>query len=55
MKNDLFRLSQQQGIYHTLSLWSRLSPNLVKGEKAPDSQATFKETAPARKSKKKSA
>jgi hypothetical protein len=30
MNNDLFHISQQHGIYHTLSLWARLSPRLVK-------------------------
>jgi hypothetical protein len=34
MNNDLFHISQQQGIYHTLSLWARLSPRLVKREKS---------------------
>jgi len=34
MGNDLFRMSQQKGIYHTFSMWSRLSPNLAKGEHA---------------------
>jgi hypothetical protein len=33
MSNDLFRMSQQSGIYHTFSLWSRLSPRLSKGER----------------------
>ncbi len=37
MSNDLFRISQQSGIYHTFSLWSRLSPRLSKGERTePD-------------------
>jgi hypothetical protein len=33
MGNDLFSMSQQKGIYHTLSLWSRLSPHLTNSEK----------------------
>jgi hypothetical protein len=55
MKNDLFRISQQQGIYHTLSLWSRLSPHLAKGENTPELPTIGLETKPVRKSKKKSA
>jgi hypothetical protein len=53
MNNDLFRMSQQQGIYHTLSLWSRLSPNLVRSEKISDAAADEKEIKPARQSRKK--
>jgi len=33
MSNGFFRASPQTDIYHTLSLWSRLSPHLTKGEK----------------------
>jgi len=35
---DLFRMSQHQGIYHTLSLWYRLSPKISRGEK-PEADA----------------
>jgi hypothetical protein len=35
MGMDLFRISQQSGIYHTLSLWSMLSPHLVKSDRPP--------------------
>jgi hypothetical protein len=30
MGTDLFKISLQNGIYHRMSLWSMLSPHLVK-------------------------
>jgi hypothetical protein len=33
MSNHSFRLSQQSGVYHTYSLWSRLSPRLTASRK----------------------
>ncbi len=45
MNNDLFHSSQQQGIYHTISLWSRLSPRLVKRAEAK-SQPTEAKSEP---------
>ena len=49
MGNDLFRMSQQPGIYHTYSMWSRLSPHLAKGERKEtglDSDGTIQEAKP---------
>jgi hypothetical protein len=55
MNHDLFRISQQQGIYHTLSLWSLLSPNLARSEKTAQSANNNKTPQSSRKSGKKTA
>ncbi len=52
MSNGFFRASPQTDIYHTLSLWSRLSPHLTRGEKKNSASQGTKKAIGGKRGKK---